>query len=114
MPEESKSTAPSKATTGDDSLRRIITKRYRACVAHYSDWIDEAKKDTKFAMGDQWTEEERASLQTQKRPCMTFNHIAPIINIVAGYQRENSARIKVFPEGAEDQQFSNILDKNMQ
>jgi len=115
MPEENKKTSPAKVTTtDDDSLRTVIAKRYRACVAHYSDWIEEAKKDTKFALGDQWTDEEREELRAQKRPCLTFNHIAPIINIVAGYQRENSARIKVFPEGAEDQQFSNMLDKNLQ
>ena len=37
--------------------------------------------------------------------------IKPILNLVSGYQRENSARIKINPEGGEDSVFSQVWDR---
>jgi hypothetical protein len=95
----------------EDTLREEIRKRYKACKAHYEEWDEIAQEDYKFALGEQWTEEEREELKKAARPALTFNRIRPIINLVSGYQRENSARIKVNPEGGEDQVFSEVMDR---
>ena len=73
------------------------------CVQH--------KEDFKFALGDQWTEEEKNKLREEDRPCMTFNKIEPLLDLVGGWERENSPRIKAVPEGGEDKVFSEIGDK---
>lgn len=99
------------STYGDVDLRKEITSRYDRCESYYSDWKELAEEDYNFALGDQWTEEEKAKLEVQKRPCLTFNRIRSLINVVSGYQRENSARIKVTPEGGEDRVFSEVWDK---
>lgn len=95
----------------DDALTQEFDRAWKKCSKHYEAWDKEAKEDYKFALGDQWTQEDRDALSAQGRPCLTFNRIRPIINIVAGYQRENSARIKVNPEGGEDRIFSEVMDR---
>jgi len=106
---------PSLLTEIEDSnpLRGEIVDRFKYASEHFSPWTDEAKEDYQFALGDQWTEEERNILKDQARPCLTFNRIRPLINLVSGYQRENSSRIKVNPEGGEDRIFSEVMDRSI-
>ncbi len=94
-----------------DPLAQEIAARYQTCVTHYADWEETAREDYSFALGDQWTTADRTALESQGRPCLTFNRIRPIINIVSGYERENAARIKVNPEGGEDKIFSEVNDR---
>lgn len=95
----------------ENDLLRELKARFRSCTKHYRDWDVVAKEDYNFALGDQWTEEERQKLKDESRPCLTFNRIRPLINLVSGYQRENAARIKVNPEGGEDRVFSEVMDR---
>lgn len=74
-------------------------------------WRNEAKEDFRFALGDQWTTEDKNKLAEEGRPALTFNKIESLLDLVGGWQRENSTRIKIFPEGGEDQKFSEIGDK---
>lgn len=94
-------------------LEAEITARYDIVKAHYEKWDEIAKEDYQFALGEQWTEEERTILKDQKRPALTFNRIRPLVNLVSGYQRENSSRIKANPEGGEDRIFSEVVDRGI-
>lgn len=98
---------------GKQDLKLEIYYRYKACTKFYDKWETEAKEDYAFGLGDQWLLADRQALHEQMRPCLTFNRIKPIIGIVSGYQRENSARIKVNPEGGEDKIFSDVMDKTL-
>lgn len=109
--EEKKPTLTEDPLLNNDDLRKEIKDRFDYTKKFYKDWDDVAKEDMNFGLGDQWTEEERTELKNQARPCLTFNRIKPIINIVSGYQRENSSRIKVNPEGGEDKIFSEVMDR---
>jgi hypothetical protein len=102
---------PEDPTLNDDSLRKEISDRFKYCTDHVKDWDKVAKEDMAFGLGEQWTEEEKQVLKEQARPAFTFNRIKPIINIISGYQRENSSRIKVSPEGGEDKVFSEVIDR---
>lgn len=95
----------------DADLKLEIYKRYKSCTKFYDAWEKVAKEDYSFGLGDQWNVEDRQALHEQARPCLTFNRIKPIVGIVSGYQRENSARLKVNPEGGEDKVFSEVMDK---
>lgn len=97
----------------NDSLRREIIGRYESAVSHYNDADDVCREDYAFALGDQWEQADRDALKDQGRPALTFNRIKSIINIISGYQRENSARIKVNPEGGEDNVFSEVMDRTI-
>ncbi len=88
-----------------------IEQKTRLYLILDREWREEAKEDFKFAFGDQWTKAERDLLTDEGRPCLTFNKIEPLIDLVSGWQRENSMRIRIFPEGGEDKIFSEIGDK---
>ncbi len=96
---------------GSGTLRNEIAARWKLCETFYGPWDKESQEDYDFALGNQWAPEDRQALKDESRPCLTFNRIKPIINIVSGYQRENSPRIKVNPEGGEDKKFSEAMDK---
>lgn len=102
---------PDTQTDKEDDLKQELKARYSVASEHYEAWDAEAKEDYRFARGEQWTEEEKTKLKEQARPAMTFNRIRAIINLIAGYQRENAARIKVNPEGGEDRTFSEVMDR---
>lgn len=97
----------------EKALNDEIDANFRLAYDSARDWIEEAKEDIKFKSGDQWAPEDKASLEIQKRPCMTFNKIGPIVSLLSGHFIQNSARIQVSPEGGEDQQFSEVADKVM-
>ena len=98
-------------TKDKTGMVKEIEKKGKYSLKKETPWRDEAKEDFKFALGDQWTAEERNLLKTEGRPCLTFNKIEPLLDLVGGWQRENSMRIRVFPEGGEDRTFSEIGDR---
>ena len=102
---------PQDPAVDDEDLRREISDRYKYASNHFKDWAEVAKEDMAFGLGDQWVPEDLQKLKAQGRPALTFNRIKPIISVVSGYQRENSSRIKVSPEGGEDRVFSEVMDR---
>ena len=102
---------PQDPAVDDEDLRREIADRFKYASNHFKDWADVAKEDMAFGLGDQWVPEDLQKLKAQGRPALTFNRIKPIISVVSGYQRENSSRIKVSPEGGEDRVFSEVMDR---
>jgi hypothetical protein len=111
MPEEKKDKSAQEIQ--DEDLRTEFLSRRQAVEDHYGPWDVIAKEDYNFALGEQWSGDDRQALKDAGRPCLTFNRIKPILNLVAGYQRENAARIKVNPEGGEDKIFSEVCDKGI-
>ena len=99
------------ASKKEADLIAEIKRNFKRAKHHFEAWDDAAKQDYNFALGDQWTKEDREALAAQGRPALTFNRIRPIVNVISGYQRENSARIKVNPEGGEDRIFSEVMDR---
>jgi len=97
--------------TGDGTLNREISQRFNYAYKYHKDWVETAKEDYAFTLGEQWSEDEKAALEDQKRPALVFNRIRPLINVVAGYHRENSSRLKVSPEGQEDKIFTEVFDR---
>lgn len=64
--------------------------------------IEREREDFLFALGDQWTKEEKNSLQKANIKPVVDNRIAPLIYLVTGLQRQNRTDFKAFPEGEED------------
>jgi hypothetical protein len=95
----------------NDDLRHEIKSRFDYAKKNMNDWEEMAKQDMAFGLGDQWTSEEMQKLKDAGRPALTFNRIKPLIKLISGYQRENTARIKVNPEGGEDKVFSEAIDR---
>jgi hypothetical protein len=81
------------------------SKRYSAA------WEKAAREDLRFALGDQWKQEDKDILDAQKRPALTFNIIQPLVFLAIGYQRQSRSSIRAFPEGGEDQIKSEIATR---
>lgn len=96
---------------GKTDLVREIDRKVIVASAKVEEWNKEAKEDFNFALGEQWTAEEKTKLEDQGRPVLTFNKIEPLIDLVCGHHTENKARIKAHPEGGEDKLFSEVADK---
>ena len=98
-------------TKDPSGLVKKIERKTKKALRAVRNWRQAAKEDYKFALGDQWTPEERDQLKNEGRPCLTFNKIEPLVDLVVGYEIENSMRIRVNPEGGEDQLFADIGDR---
>lgn len=92
-------------------LNAEIDANFHMCEIAYADWIEEAKEDIAFKAGRQWTEEDQVILRNERRPCLTFNKIKPMVKLITGHFIQNNSRIQVVPEGGEDQTFAEISDK---
>ncbi|MBE3087085.1 MAG: hypothetical protein IMZ64_12810, partial [Bacteroidetes bacterium] len=60
-------------------------------------WRHDAIENYEFTCNDQWTVADRALLAEEEKPCLTINHVLPIINLLSGMERQNRADIKAFP-----------------
>lgn len=74
-------------------------------------WMQEAKKDLEFWLGEHWSSQDTDYLDRQKRPHLVINkNIRRFINLLTGYQRQNKLAISFSPwEGSDAltaQQFS--------
>lgn len=75
------------------------------------DWLDEAEEDFAFAVGKQWRDEDKTTLDRAGVPALTINKIQPNIFLVSGYQRQNRPDIVAYPEGDEDSLSAEIATR---
>ena len=65
--------------------------------------LETAKKCVKYYKGDQWDEGDVAKLKANKRPSISVNVIAPIVDRLSGYNRRNLPDPTAYPvEGGDD------------
>jgi len=104
-----------KATPGNadrldtEALTQKLLGWFREDIAHTAAWRTHAREDYAFYNGDQWAEEDIAILQEQKRPVMTFNRIAPLINAIVGSEINNRREVRYVPREVGDSAANEIL-----
>ncbi|WP_144753916.1 portal protein [Bartonella saheliensis] len=88
-----------KKTTDLDEyeLYRRLKAWYTEDVEHVNEWREQAREDFDFYNGRQWAEEDLAALKAQRRPVMTFNRIAPLVNAIVGAERNNKREVQFQP-----------------
>lgn len=64
--------------------------------------IAREKSDFLFALGEQWSPEDKAALEKANIKPVVDNRIAPNLFLLTGLERQNRADFKAFPEGEED------------
>lgn len=109
-----KKTEEDESAEEEDALRELnaeIDANFKLTLEAEKEWIDEAKEDIRFKTGEQWSEDDKLKLKNQSRPCLTFNKIKAIVKLLTGHFIQNTGRIRVQPEGGEDQQFSDVSDR---
>lgn len=64
-------------------------ERRRDVAENLSPWMEEAAEDLAFASGEQWGRDALATMTERKRPALTFNQIAPLIDTISGNEMSN-------------------------
>lgn len=75
-------------------------EQYERAYQLLNTFYAEAYRDVGHYLGNQWTLEELAYLQNQRRSAFTYNKIRRIVNLVQGYQRKN--RLATIVSAVED------------
>lgn len=84
-----------------DIVNRIVGW-YRDDEMASRKWRREAKEAFAFYAGDQWSEADKAKMEKNDRPVITFNRVAPVIDSISGAERANRQEVRYLPRGAED------------
>lgn len=75
---------------------------FRAAYQAKSKLVEREKEDFLYALGEQWSEEDRTTMEKAKIKPATDNQIAPNLYLLTGLERQNRTDFKAFPEGEED------------
>lgn len=77
----------------------------------HSDYVEVAKRCDAFYLGEQWNEKDKAKLEAEGRPAMTFNLMLPTINTALGEQAEREMQIGFVPKRDGTRDGSLVLSK---
>jgi hypothetical protein len=96
----------------DESVKRneILQLKKETEIA-FQEWLDEATEDYEFVLGNQWSDSDRAKLQSEKRPILSLNNIKKPIDLISGFQRQNKTDIRILPIEATDQINADVLSE---
>ncbi len=92
-----------------DSLSRKLKNWYKDDIQHVLEWRKEAREDYDFYSGNQWSDEDANALREQKRPVMTFNRVAPLVNAVVGSEINNRREVRYIPREIGDAEANELL-----
>src|SRR5512146_600677 len=88
---------------------RDFGESYERAYMLWNTFYAEAYKDLSYYLGNQWSLEELAYLNNQRRSSFTFNKIRRLINLVQGYQRKNRLSTIVSPREDAAQDTASLL-----
>lgn len=97
------------AAADDDALLAKAKRDWQTARAHRRKWVEEAREDFAFVAGDQWSDEDRLSLERQRRAPVSFNRIGPMIAAVAGAEVQNRQEVSYVPRRVGDAAVSDAL-----
>lgn len=101
----------------DKDIIQDFEEIYRYETNQWSPFWEEAYKDLRFYLGDQWESYEKAYLENNFRNAFVFNRIWRLINMLTGLERKNRLSLKATPiEGSDDKtasQFTGIMSYDM-
>ena len=84
----------------DKDFRRAWDSKQKLVTREHEDFL--------FALGEQWSAEDKAKAEAAGFKPYTDNRIAPNLFLLCGLERQNRSEVKAFPEGDEDGPQSEI------
>lgn len=91
------------------ALFNKLKKWYQSDIKGVAQWRIQAKEDFAFYNGEQWSEEDKEILRKNKRPQMTFNRVAPLVNAVIGTEINNNRQVRFIPRREGNAKADEIL-----
>lgn len=87
---------------------------FREDLRHAQKWRDEARVCYDFVAGEQWDDKDKAQLEEQQRPTITFNRIGVIVDAVVGSEIGNRKEVRFIPREMGDVQANEGLTSTAQ
>lgn len=75
------------------------------------EFVAKADKCDKFAMGDQWHQQDIQALELQRRPALTINKILPTVSTILGEQINNRTEVLFRPSTGGNSDVADALSK---
>lgn len=92
-----------------DDLTKKLIGWYRQDMRHVVEWRKKGRECFEFYACDQWSEEDKRILDSQNRPAMTFNRIAPLVNAITGSEINNRREVQYLPREEGDARANEVL-----
>lgn len=83
----------------------------KASSRYLSKTFKEMKTDFEYALGKQWKDEDKITLDKAGVKALTINKIRPMIKLLSGIERQSRSDFKAFSEGTEDEVLSEIATR---
>jgi len=93
----------------DEDLLKTIKDCFKDAKRHSASWRAQARIWYDYKAGNQWDEKDRAKLEEEGRPAVTFNRMGPYFDAVTGTEINNRQEIKYLPRTVGDTKKSEIL-----
>ena len=96
----------------DSDAKKVYKARqyYMSCKAKQNAQRKAIDKAYQFRHGDQWPSDVRAQLESEGRPALVFNLIAPTMRELIGANEDQRREARAAPVGAEDLPTSDALN----
>src|SRR6266540_4205582 len=93
-----------------DALLIRVKEWWNEDCDHCLKWHKEAKQDFDLRAGDQWPEEDKSLMtEVQKRACLVFNQVDPVIDTVAGAEITNRQEVRYIGRQVGDAPVNEML-----
>lgn len=100
--------ADGEAVSGDAQLE-YWKSCYRRDKEKADTWRKEAEEDFKFRDGEQYSEDEKKTLQAQMRPAIVFNRTGVLVDAVTGAEVGNRREVRYIPREMADAKPNELL-----
>lgn len=101
----------------DNDILQDFEEIYIYEAQQWVNYWNEAYKDLRYYLGDQWNQDEIAYLEANHRNAYVFNRIRRLMHVLTGLERKNRLSLKALPiEGSDDKtadQFTGVIDYDM-
>lgn len=98
----------------EHEVKKEWEEAYKQGLNFWGAYLEEAKRDTKFAIGDPWDAADKAYLKGQGREALHFDKARRVRKLITGYQRKNRLSNRVDPmEGGDEKTASQLTGVSM-
>lgn len=89
-------------------------ENYERAYQQLNTYYAEAYRDLSYSLGNQWSLEEIAYLNNQRRSSFTYNMIRRLVNLVEGIQRDGRLATKISPVEDASEETADLMTDVMQ
>ena len=111
---EYKSKSRSSTLEDHQDIIKEFGENYERAYQQLNTYYAEAYRDLSYSLGNQWSLEEIAYLNNQRRSSFTYNMVRRLVNLIEGIQRDGRLATKISPIEDSSEQTASLMTDVMQ